>query len=275
MVPMVCFKNFFKKKKVNLRDNDGYAPIHLCFEKTSPFYKIAQLLMLYKSDINFKRTNGETCLHIACSERNISSAKWILKEGIRINARDSQGQTALMKTLSKSRTVECATSCSTLQMIQFLLSNNADPKLPDEKNQTLIHKAVFSEHCEVISFFKSYLKTDSFVELLNVKDIDGKTALHYAVLFEKTKCLKVLLDCGIKTETLDNYQQSALHLAMKSDKIELCHMIKKDLSVIELLKYNEVSQGQELHLDASIASPENKLNKKHIQNVKNHPLNFS
>jgi Leucine-rich repeat (LRR) protein len=225
--------------------------------------------MLYKVDINFKRTNGETCLHIACSERNISSAKWILKEGIRINAKDSQGQTALMKTLSKSRTNESPTSCSTIQMIQFLLMNNADPKLPDEKNQTLIHKAVFSEHCEVISFLKSHLKNDSFVELLNVKDIDGKTALHYAVLFEKTKCLKVLLECGIKTETLDNYQQSALHLALKSDKIEICHMIKKDLSVIELLKYNEVSQGQVLNLDASTSATENKLNKKHIQNVTN------
>eukprot|EP01080_Neovahlkampfia_damariscottae_P002986 gene2986-4996_t len=252
---------------INLRDNDGHAAIHLCFEKSSPNFKIAQLLMLYKTDINFKRSNGETCLHIASSQGNISAVNWILKkEGVRINAKDSSGQTPLLKSLNKSRTQDSIYSCSHLQMVQYLLNKKADPKAIEEKNQTIIHKAVFSDHMEVIPFLKTFLDKEEYLNLINSKDIDGKTALHYCSIFDKLKSMKMLIECGIDIEILDNYKQTAFDVALKSDKFEICSILKSDFSSQDVLKSNDSTQK----IDLNLTLRENervKFGKKNLQNL--------
>ncbi|KAM3354222.1 hypothetical protein ACQJBY_025089 [Aegilops geniculata] len=77
-----------------------------------------------------------------------------------------------------------------------------------EKSLTCLHIAVQNGHLEFVKFI---LKTPQLRKLINMQDMDGKTALHYAIQQCDPKLVAALLayDDIIDTTILDNHGNSA------------------------------------------------------------------
>ena len=62
---------------------------------------IVDMLIGKNSDVNARNTNGQSCLHYACSKNLTSIAEKLIKHGADVNARDKFGNTPLHRAASK------------------------------------------------------------------------------------------------------------------------------------------------------------------------------
>ena len=84
--------------RVNSRDCYGYSPLFLAIKNHN--FEIAEDLILFNGDINFKRQDGSTVLHDCLSTNNMKSLKFLLDLNLKnlfLNPKDSNGETPLMK----------------------------------------------------------------------------------------------------------------------------------------------------------------------------------
>lgn len=58
---------------------------------------------------------------------------------------------------------------------------------------------------------------DTFVDIINIKDADGQTPLHYASACGHADCCKILLKYGANIELKDNDEQSCLDVAADAE----------------------------------------------------------
>ena len=61
---------------------------------------------------------------------------------------------------------------------------------------------------------------------IDVKDTDGRTALHIAVGSNNTKAIMALGEAGIDLEVRDKYGETALYRAVAWNRLEMIKMLK-------------------------------------------------
>lgn len=246
------------------RDENQHSPLHLCFLKKNPFYKVAQLLLLFKADTNFKGNNGSTCLHICAQEGNVIGVKWLLKkETTKINSRDNSGQTPLMRAITSERFYESKESVSPLEMVKYLLSCGADYKILDENSRNILSKAVLTGRIDILQFFKSYLDQNEFQNMLNSKDLDGKTLLHHSVVKNDLKIVRYLLSQNIDMNISDNSKLTPLQYAIKYDDLDIESVLRKDLTLDDKIQLLPALKKELLDL----SKEKEKLNRKNINSI--------
>jgi hypothetical protein len=109
-----------------------------------------------------------------------------------INSRDKGGWTAL----------HCAARWSGTPMLVKLLKVGSNPKLRTKNNLTLLHCAAMNDDTEGPIVCLHTLEPKLFDQMLEARDRDGRTPLHYAADAENLRAVKALLDRGAdKTAT--------------------------------------------------------------------------
>jgi len=136
---------------------------------------------------------------IECAKRgDIEAAKMFLSEGININARDEEGQSALMRASLFGHT----------EMVKLLLDKGADVKIRSKETQnTALMEAVAGNQPDIIRLLA---QNGSDV---NERDVLNRSPLHAACMWDFFEVAKVLIELGAKTDALDMNDQTPMMVA--------------------------------------------------------------
>lgn len=180
------------------------------------------------ANVNIKTPHGIQALHIAarggfdlhielddCVSRDLmkgrsnevyfSIAKFLLENSANINAKDGDGKTALMHTVT-SRNEE---------LLSFLLESGADPNIRDKAGKTaLMYSAGTNINSRFLSNFKKRQpQLQIFRQLLklgsdpNIVDNNGSTALDYAKKMDNYPAIELLEHSGVLKNALLSVSQ--------------------------------------------------------------------
>lgn len=135
-------------------------------------------------NINSRDQSGANALHITASESETESytvAKMLIDAGINVNALNNAGQTALF-------------DCWSSKTAGLLVQSGIDIGIVDYNNRTVLHYVAdmifIGKATELVS---EILRSDSTIDI-NLVDVDGHTALDYAVYRENDPVIKLLAD---------------------------------------------------------------------------------
>ncbi|KAJ3652753.1 hypothetical protein Zmor_018690 [Zophobas morio] len=133
----------------------------------------------------------------------------LLSEGARTDISDNDSNTALHYACSSAKPNE--------KIIYLLLRRGLNVNAPNKNGTSPFHLA-----CKYASFAISEILLGRGA---NKNDVDrnGNTALHYASSsnYTNTGLINLLLDSGLEVNSVNNYGASPVHLARKSDNIDM------------------------------------------------------
>lgn len=163
--------------------------------------------------VNHQDFLGMTVLHLACYNGLVLHVEALLKHpDIDLTILDKIGETALHKSIYHSPFDSGSSGCEMgpvirdMEIPQVLTARallTKEPNLLNMKNlegSTFLHTCVKNAEDELVAELLKYPEIN-----VNERDIDGKTALHYACQFNMFHCAKYLYNHpDIEKEILDN-----------------------------------------------------------------------
>jgi ankyrin repeat protein len=170
-------KKLASTKLVNLADEDGDFPL-----MNAALYgsgQIMEILLQKGADPNAKNKDGETAL--MWSAQDPEKIKLLIKHGADINMAAKTGNTVLLI---------ASVGNNQLPLIEFLVSQGADPLVKNQKGETSLMRAALFGDSSTISYLIS-----RGVEM-DAKDTSGSTALMNSIFNVNTEATLVLLEKG-------------------------------------------------------------------------------
>ncbi|XP_046651126.1 serine/threonine-protein phosphatase 6 regulatory ankyrin repeat subunit B-like [Daphnia pulicaria] len=200
------------KFDINGGDVSGKTAVYLAIVAKN--MTTARHLLTKGADPTISDENGIIPLHLAaCHATTTDIIKLILKNNLLdINSRDVNGWTPLHHAIGASNLITA----------RYLLEKGADPATRDYEGYTLFHTAAILNKDNVLGLMMGNEKKLN----LDVRNKEGDTALHYAIMQSNVPVARFLLSNGANPNVADNRGATPLHLAA------LC---ANDMEMVKLL----------------------------------------
>ena len=147
-----------------------------------------ELFLAAGMNVNAKNSEGLTALMAACVDGHRDIVAILFGKGSDVNATSALGETALMVAAARGHD----------DIVRLLLDHNADPKACSDKGVPPLSYAAGGGHTKAMS-----LLVDKGA-LVNAQSEQGTTALMWAAKSGRTDAVKFLIDHGAALETKDN-----------------------------------------------------------------------
>ena len=164
------------------------------------------------ADVNAKNSDGYTALILASSNGRTEIVAMLLDAGANVNAKDEYNATALIK----------ASSNGHKEIVEMLLEKGADVDAKTHNGSTALIKASENKHTEIVAM----LLDKKYGAYVNATDDDGDTALMkvincneeddrpwYYVESDITEIMEMLLAAGADVNVVNNNNKTALDIA--------------------------------------------------------------
>ena len=214
------------KADVNSRDSEQRTPLYLARS-----HKEVDILLANNADPNIATCQGRTLLHDACGWGQERIVRSLLLAHVDTEARDSSGQTPLMKACRARKNgaavvtlllesganvnagdgagvtpVHIACSLGDVELLQLLIQHGGDVDRSDKDGERPLHKACIRGHAAVAATLLGAGADVSGV------DNDGNTALHHAASSLQPDVARVLLEHGASCRSRNEAGVSPLRL---------------------------------------------------------------
>ncbi|XP_022317392.2 transient receptor potential cation channel subfamily A member 1-like isoform X2 [Crassostrea virginica] len=178
-----------------------------------------------------------TPLHRAALFNHVNVVKFLIDEGVEINAVDAQKRTPLLLAASKGA----------WKTVHLLLESGADISLKDNKNRNFLHLAI--KYGGKLNQF-SVQSIKHFKNLLNEKDDYGCTPLHYASREGYLVALDDLIEMGAVVNPKNKDKQSPLHFAARYGRYNTCRRLLNSRLGPNIINESDCDGLTALHLAA-------------------------
>lgn len=220
-------------------NSDEKSPMHVAAEHGA--VEVIELLHYQGSDLNAKAKQGITPLQTAAFHNSVKSAQTLLELGAAKDEVDEEGQTALHN----------AAQTGASETVNLLVDRGCDVTVATSEGLTAVHIAADSGKLNVLRSILKGQPRQYWPRLVNQRDGDGLTPLHYAVISGNARLVKFLLDAGADPTVQDNLKCGSLHYA--------AHFCHKSIARLLLEHTQEVNicdrEGETpLHLAARLSS---------------------
>ncbi|XP_065571533.1 putative ankyrin repeat protein RF_0381 [Artemia franciscana] len=204
----ICTMLLDKGANVNVKKNDEISALHIATQNRHG--NIVKLLLKYGADVDGQTIKGETALHFAIQRQNVKVVETILEYNANVNLGTKNGDMPLWLS-SLTGNVEICT---------MLLDKGANVNVKKNDGISVLHIAAKNHQGNMVKLLLKYGAR------INSRDKDGKTALHYAC-HSKYVCvpdthgyiIKLLLKHGARLNSRDKDGKTALHYACHSNYV--------------------------------------------------------
>jgi len=169
-----------KGAAVNAVNSIGRTPLHYLYYWRKDHPEITKLLLEYGADVNIISNDKSTPLHYAAFNRFHQSAVLLLKKGAEVHYTDDRNRTPLALAIEQGA---------------YLVGNEI----------LVLHLAAQKGDHET---FARLLKL--YPQLINSRDLDGKTPLHVAAAADRLEIAKLLLDNGADLNLESSFKSTPL-----------------------------------------------------------------
>ena len=176
----------------------------------SPWMKQEIQLRSFLSEIHdLKDEDKENLLRTVAQAGDLNKIKYLLDQGVDINAVDAQNQTALNLASSNGQT----------KVAEYLMQNSASFKILNFEGNSPWHSAVLNAHLDIIRLFvREQIKTYA-------QNKDGYTPLGLAVIEGRYELVKLFLQSGAKIK--EKKGECCLNLAVIAGKAGIVQLLLK------------------------------------------------
>lgn len=197
-------------------------------------------------EINAKDKLGYTALHWAAMRGDDEAVDILIANGADVNARTKAGGTPLMPAARRKETItplqllllahsdpnaqnndsvtplHSACRQGTWKHVRLLLAAGANIEACSDMGITPLARACRNNNAEIVGYL---LKKDAKYE---ARDVSGATPLFQAVAHQASAALRTLLGHthGLNLGSVDNDQQTILHVAAKWTNVECCRLLR-------------------------------------------------
>ncbi|PAA47570.1 hypothetical protein BOX15_Mlig004077g1 [Macrostomum lignano] len=218
--------------ETDAKDFQGNTPFMLAVEKKHK--EVAEKLYDLGADVNIRNNGGENAAHLAVQAESLELLRFLDQKGCFLDQEDKSGKTPLMLACEKKK----------MALINFLLARNCFPKSFSKDGRQVIHVACESGKAHIAKRFidlgvpvhaadSSGISTlmlaaqsgsSEIIEalitrkqqLVEMKDIFGKSALEYAIVWDQEKVINQLIDAGCNVDNQQKDGRTPLMLAIAS-----------------------------------------------------------
>lgn len=177
---------------------------------------------------------------------HLETVKFLLEQGSSIDPIDAEGRTPLL--LSASR--HC------YSVLCYLIQHGSDIKQKDACLRNLIHLAIMQEFpktfepidCPIAKISEELCKRDNYRELLDERDMDGCSIVHYSSKFGHVEFLGAFLLLGADVSLRCNGKRSPLHYAALNGHVAVCAKLLGVGNYKNFINERDVSGFTALHL---------------------------
>ncbi|KAG8319224.1 hypothetical protein J6590_096320, partial [Homalodisca vitripennis] len=194
----LCTVNILLERgaEVNVRDNRGRTAFHHVEDDLETLNTILD----YGGEVNIKDNEGNTPLHVLISRGYYSECiELLLKRQAGVNIKNNAGLTPLHLAVLNNRT----------SVIELLLDNGADVFLKNKENMSPLQLALYRKAVRPVISVMLDKGT-----MLNFRDRDTNSPLHFAVSNGDYDLVKALIDNGACVNSKNSKCQSPLHIAV-------------------------------------------------------------
>lgn len=259
------------------KNERGETPLHIAAREGNS--AIVSMLLNSGSDVNSKSNKRETPLHMAVLNEDIDTMITLLEHGASISAANCEKTTPvhlaalwgptpeLLATLLKNIKRSCdldlrdedgntalhiAVVDDSSAKVAMLLEKGANVLATDKGGETPIHWAARYGTLEPLATVLKNVKRSCDLDLRNE---NGDTALHLAIINKSVAKVAMLLEKGADVLTTNTSKETSIHCAARCSTSEILHKLLsyvKNPSAFDLRdKYNDTA----LHLAISEVCP--------------------
>ncbi len=186
----------------NIADEAGESPLYTA-SRNNHRAAVAALLA-HAADPNLRNHQGQTPLHAAFSAAAWDAAAPLLDHGARLDIPDTLGRTAAFDCVGRG-----------CPLLDRLATAGINFTALDNAKNSLLHEAAGFAGTDN-SMAQSLIAHGTPI---NLKNIEGKTALHIAASQNNFPLTRLLLDKGASVNEQDNLGNTPLHLARSSEVV--------------------------------------------------------
>ena len=189
------------------------------FASERNFLRCLQLLVVCGADLSMTCCDGDTALMRAARQGHLHCVKYLTEHmsSALLNLKNSFGTTALMMAVLKSGE-------NNFLCMQHLISAGVDLAVQDSEGSTALALAVRKQHANRVKYLIEHMSA----EMLNLRDIGGRTALMLAASRSKENhflSLQHLVAAGADLDLKDREGHSALVLALEHSSAEAVSLL--------------------------------------------------
>lgn len=188
---------------LDAQDITGETPLHLACSLDGNIECI-QTLLNAGASVNIKNNCLRTPLHIACRYGQAEYVRELINFGCNLNSQDKFGNTSLHFAV-----FEDSVSC-----VEMLIQYKADLDLVECRGRTPLCASYDHQKFDCMNILLG-------ISNINAQDNHGRTLLHYAVVEQDLKRLKLFLDHGAIINVKDNKNQTPYDLAKDCEYFDI------------------------------------------------------
>jgi len=198
-------------------DNDPIAPISLAANfmnlSGTQVADIVKVLLDHGAHVNAidPKSHWTPLMHIALRNRP-EAVEVLLHAGADINAKDAEGETALMK----------VTSDGLVNIVELLLKHGANTSLTNKLDETALDMAIYQKQKEIAGML-----------MADKKSIGSKT-INAAMYQKDTPLLKKLIEAGADVNQQDENGQTLLMEAADQGDLDMVKMLLEHQAKVDI-----------------------------------------